>query len=68
MGPNRRRTEKALNKNGPRKLKSWPLVVAQIVNRTRLDAAIIAHVRDCMMITFPASNFHHHTKKNSNSY
>lgn len=62
MGPKRRKTEKALNKNGPRKLKSWPLFVAQIVKRTRLDATIIAHVRDCMMITFPASNFQHHKK------
>jgi len=63
MGPKRRRIDKVLNKIGPKKMKSWPLFVAQIVKRTRLNATIIAHVRDCMMIAFPASNFQHHKKK-----
>lgn len=49
---------KAQNKNGPRKLKSWPLLTAQNVYRVRLTTATAVTVADSRII-FPVSNFNH---------
>lgn len=42
----------AQNKNGPRKLKSWPLLTAQNVYRVRLTTATAVTVADSRII-FP---------------
>lgn len=59
------RTSKAPNKKGPKKLKSWPLLAAQKVQRVRLNTTTVVNITDSRMI-FPVSSFQPHQKKIDN--